>query len=68
MSGFDMNQVLRSCVRDEEREPPASDAESGGSIGGKSDAGAGTERSDTAGTDMNVFLREAVFESRGRPS
>ena len=60
---FDMNALIRGYVRDEEQvEEPAEPK----LIGGKSDGGAGDERFDTGATNMNSFLREAVFESRGR--
>ena len=64
MSDF-MNEFLRGGPNQVDDE---SLRESQESIGGKSDAGAGEERIDTSETDMNAFLREAVFESRGRPA
>ena len=60
MSEF-MNALLRSHGREDSTQEPVEEPES---IGGKSDAGAGDERMDTAGTDMNALLREAVFDSR----
>ena len=60
MSEF-MNALLRSHGREDQTQEPAEERKS---IGGKSDAGAGGERMDTAGTDMNALLREAAFDSR----
>ena len=58
-----MNQLIRGYVREDEQQD--GEGEETESIAGKSDAGAGAERSDTGSTDMNVLLREAAFESRG---
>lgn len=63
MGEFDMNALLRGIQTDEQGTDESPGDEK--SIGGKSDAGAGAERMATAGTDMNAFLREAVFDSRG---
>ena len=63
MSEF-MNALLRGASK--QVDDDESQQESQESIGGKSDAGAGSERIGTSETDMNSFLRDAVFESRGR--
>lgn len=62
-SSFDINALLRGEVTKEQGEPaqPAS-------VGGRSDAGAGERHTDTGSRDMNAWLRDAVQESRGRPS
>jgi hypothetical protein len=65
-SALDMNALLRGEVRqDPDSEQAASDEVA--SIGGKSDAGAG-ERQQPRTRDMNAWLRDAVSESRGRPT
>ncbi|HXK40272.1 MAG TPA: hypothetical protein VJ837_05555 [Candidatus Paceibacterota bacterium] len=65
MSQFDMNALIRGHAR-EEPEPEGEGEPK--SIGGKSDGGAGGERFDTGAIDMNEWLRDAVHESRGRPT
>lgn len=63
-SSFDMNALLRGEVTEEQGEEGAERE----SVGGRSDAGAGQNREPTGARDMNAWLRDAVQESRGRPS
>ena len=58
-----MNQLIRGQVReDDQREgEPAEPAP----IGGRSDAGAGEQRTQPGSRDMNAWLRDAVQGARG---
>lgn len=62
---FDMNALLRGEVQDDQQ---AREREETESVGGRSDAGAGQDRTQTGARDMNAWLRDAVSESRGRPA
>ena len=63
-SSFDMNALLRGEARGQDEERSSEPQ----SIGGKSDAGAGESRTQPSSRDMNAWLREAVHETRERPS
>ena len=60
MSEFDMNQLLRSYVRDESEAGAEEASNEDESIGGKSDGGAGSERAGTGARDMNAHAGRRV--------